>query len=127
MREDLLDVLRDVSDEDFTRKPAKGRPLRQIVEHIFGAEYGYVRRFGKIPGVDGPGKVEAMARPELMDWMAYVRRREIERLRSFTDEELRAVARAGSQVKTARSYMRKMLSHQWEHLTEIRGRPGKPV
>jgi len=127
MREDMLQVLGEVSDEDFGRKPAKGRPLRQIVEHVFGAEYGYVRRFGKIPGVDGPGKVEAMARPELMEWMAYVRERELARLRSFTDEELRAVERAGSQVRTARSYTRKMLSHQWEHLTEIRGRLGKPV
>lgn len=127
MREDMLQVLEEVSDEDFGRKPAKGRPLRQIVEHTFGAEYGYVRRFGKIPGVEGPRKVEAMARPELMEWMAYVRERELERLRSFTDEELRAVERAGSQVRTARSYMRKMLSHQWEHLTEIRERLGKPV
>ena len=127
MREAMLALLEDMSDEEFLRKPSKGRPLRQIVEHVFGAEYGYVRRFGKIPGVDGPGKVETMSRPELLDWMAYVREKEIERLRAFSDDELRAVERAGSQLKTARSYMRKMLSHQWEHLLEISERLHKPV
>lgn len=122
MREEMLTLLETVSDAAFTRKPAKGRPFRQIVEHVFGAEYSYVRRFGKIDGVKGPGNVEAMARSELMDWMAFVRDREMERLHAFTDEELSAVERAGSQVKTARSYLRKLLAHQWEHLVEMRER-----
>ena len=122
MREEMLALLDAVPDEEFARKPAKGRPIRQIVEHVFGAEYGYVRRFGKIEGVKGPGNVEAMSRTELMDWMAYVRGREIERLHALTDAELEAVGQAGSQVKTARSYMRKLLAHQWEHLVELRDR-----
>jgi uncharacterized damage-inducible protein DinB/predicted RNase H-like HicB family nuclease len=124
MREEMLDLLETVSDEEFTRKPSKGRPIRQIVEHVFGAEYGYVRRFGKIEGVRGPGNIEAMERPELMDWMAFVREREVERLQAFTDGELSAVERRGSQVKTARSYLRKVLAHQWEHLVELRERLG---
>jgi uncharacterized damage-inducible protein DinB/predicted RNase H-like HicB family nuclease len=124
MREEMLELLEGVSDDEFARKPAKGRPIRQIVEHVFGAEYGYVRRFGKIEGVKGPGNVEAMSRGELMDWMAYVRERELDRLRALTEEELSEVAQAGSQVKTARAYLRKLLAHQWEHLVEIRERLG---
>ncbi len=120
----MLELLEPVSYLEFAKKPAKGRPIRQIVEHVFGAEYGYVRRFGKIEGVKGPGNVEAMSRPELMDWMAYVRGQEMERLRALTDEELSAVAQAGSQVKTARAYMRKLLAHQWEHLVERHERLG---
>ncbi len=123
MREEMVDLLAGVSDEEFTRKPAKGRPIRKIVEHVFGAEYGYVRRFGKIEGVKGPGAIEAMDRGELMEWMGFVREREMARLHAFTDEELGAVDQAGSQVKTVRSYMRKLLAHQWEHLVEIRQRP----
>ncbi|MGH2609041.1 MAG: DinB family protein, partial [Tepidiformaceae bacterium] len=123
LREEMLDLLAGVSDEEFTRKPAKGRPIRKIVEHVFGAEYGYVRRFGKIEGVKGPGAIEAMDRGELMEWMGFVREREMARLHAFTDEELGAVDQAGSQVKTVRSYMRKLLAHQWEHLVEIRQRP----
>ncbi len=122
MRGEMLALLETVGDDAFTEKPAKGRPLRQIVEHVFGAEYSYVRRFGKIDGVKGPGNVEAMDRAELMDWMAFVREREMERLQAFTDDELCRVERAGSQVKTARSYMRKLLAHQWEHLVELRER-----
>jgi uncharacterized damage-inducible protein DinB len=126
MREEMLALLAPVSDEAFTRKPAKGRPIRQIVEHVLGAEYGYVRRFGKIEGVKGPGAIEAMDRPELMDWMAFVREREMTRLHALTDEELRDVGQAGSGVKTVRSYMRKLLAHQWEHLVELRERLGQP-
>ena len=122
MREEMLALLQAVSDEEFTKKPPKGRPVRQIVEHVFGAEYGYVRRFGKIEGVKGPGSVEAMERAELMGWIAYVREREIERLEAFTDDELSAVERAGSQLKTARAYLRKLLAHQWEHVVELRQR-----
>lgn len=122
MREEFLGLLEAVSEEGFTAKPPKGRPVRQIVEHVFGAEYGYVRRFGKIEGVKGPGSVETMSRPALMDWMSFVRDCEIRRLKSLTVEELRSVERAGSQVKTARSYLRKLLAHQWEHLVELRQR-----
>ena len=127
MREEFLALLEAVSDEDFTAKPAKGRPVRQIVEHMFGAEYGYVRRFGKIEGVKGLGNVEAMPRPELMDWMSFVRDCEIRHLQSLTFEELRSVERAGSQVKTVRSYLRKLLAHQWEHLVELRQRLNEAV
>jgi predicted RNase H-like HicB family nuclease/uncharacterized damage-inducible protein DinB len=114
MREEMLALLEGVTDQEFTRKPAKGRPIRQIVEHIFGAEYGYVRRFGKIEGVNGPGNVEAMDRPDLMAWIAYVRDREMDRLHALTDEELRTVGEAGSgRIKTVRAYLRQILAHQW--------------
>lgn len=126
LREEMLALLAPVSDDEFTRRPLKGRPIRRIVEHVFGAEYGYVRRFGKIEGIKGPGNVEAMQRPELMDWIAFVRDREVERLSALTNAELSAVEQAGSQVKTARAYMRKLLAHQWEHLVEIRDRLGSP-
>jgi uncharacterized damage-inducible protein DinB/predicted RNase H-like HicB family nuclease len=122
MRDELLEVLDEVSDEEFGRKPAKGRPIRQITEHIFGAEYGYVRRFGKIEGVKGPGNVETMTRDELMAWMGYVRGCEFDRLRALTDTELSEVDEAGARVKTVRRYMRHVLDHQWEHLVEIRSR-----
>lgn len=125
MREEMVELLSTVDDGSFVARPAKGRPIRQIVEHVFGAEYGYVRRFGKIEGVAGPGKVEAMSRPELMEWMAHVREREMVRLAALTDAELRAVERAGNQLKTARAYLRKLLSHQWEHLEELRERLGE--
>lgn len=124
MGESMLGLLDGMSDEEFERKPAKGRPIRRIVEHVLGAEYGYVRRFGKIEGVKGPGNVEEMSRPELMHWMAYMREREMERLHAFRDEELREVSHGSSTVRTARGYMRKLLAHQWEHFVELRERLG---
>jgi uncharacterized damage-inducible protein DinB/predicted RNase H-like HicB family nuclease len=127
MRDEMLQLLEGVDDDAFARKPAKGRPIRQIVEHVIGAEYGYVRRFGKIEGVPGPGNLEAMSRDELMHWMSHLREREFDRLRALSDDELRAVDRAGSQLKTVRAYIRKLLAHQYEHLLELAARQGKDL
>ena len=58
------------------------------------------------------------------DFLSGLRERAFKRLEALTDEELERVERSASQVKTARAYMRKVLSHQWEHFVEVRDRLG---
>jgi predicted RNase H-like HicB family nuclease/uncharacterized damage-inducible protein DinB len=126
MREELLALVTPLSDEVLVRKPERGRPIRQILEHVFSAEYHYVRRWGKLDDVPGPDKPERMRRDELMAWMGHVRAREVERLLRLTPEELSAVLPAGSRWVTARRTMRSVLAHQWVHLVEIRERLRDP-
>jgi uncharacterized damage-inducible protein DinB len=124
MREEIVALVTPLSDDDWTAKPERGRPIRQILEHVLEAEYAYVRRWGKIPGVPGPGHPERMPRDEFMAWMAEVQAREAERLLALTPEELRLVRPAGSGWVSARRTMRSVVGHQWEHLEEIRERLG---
>ncbi len=58
-RSEVLALLSGLSDEQLAENPqSEGRPIRRILEHIFGAEYAYVRTLGKLDGVAGPGPVE---------------------------------------------------------------------
>jgi predicted RNase H-like HicB family nuclease/uncharacterized damage-inducible protein DinB len=123
-RAELLALIEGLSDEQLTEKPEKGRPIRGMLEHIFGAEYSYVRLFGKLDGVPGPGVVENKWTPELLDWMAHVRASEIAKLRSLTPEERTEPIRG---KRMASKIVRRMLEHEWEHLVEMSERLGKPL
>lgn len=128
IRAELLNVVNGLSDEQWTEQPAKGRSIRAILQHIFGAEYAYIRGyFGKLDGVKGPGSVETMQRAELLAWMDYVRARELEKIRAWPAEEQARQSTHGRQIKTASKVMRRMLEHQWEHLLEIKERVGVAI
>jgi uncharacterized damage-inducible protein DinB/predicted RNase H-like HicB family nuclease len=127
-RSELLALVRGLSDEQLTENPQpKGRPIRRILEHIFGAEYAYVRTLGKLDGVAGPGVVERMGKDELLEWMGYVRTAEIAKLRSLTEQERSEPFVQGNSTRTARKMLRRMLEHEWEHLTELSERVGVPL
>jgi uncharacterized damage-inducible protein DinB/predicted RNase H-like HicB family nuclease len=127
-RSELLALVSGLSDEQLTENPQpKGRPIRRILEHIFGAEYAYVRRLGKLDGVAGPGPVERMGRDELLEWMGHVRMAEIAKLRTLNEQERSEPFVHGNSTRTARKMIRRMLEHEWEHLTELSERLGKPL
>lgn len=124
MRSDTLDLIEGLSERQLTEKPEPGRSIRRILEHIYGAEYNYVRRFGKIDGVAGPGNVEDLALPELLDLMDYVQEKEIVHLRSLSDAKRSEPIIHKSYNNTPRQYFRFMVEHHWEHMNEIRDRLG---
>jgi predicted RNase H-like HicB family nuclease/uncharacterized damage-inducible protein DinB len=122
-RSEMLALVAGLSEEQLEEKPqSKGRPIRAILEHVFGAEYAYVRTLGKLEGVRGPGSVEQMPKDELLVWMERVRSSEIEKLRSLSLQERSEVFIQGKQTRTARRVMRRMLEHEWEHLLELKER-----
>ncbi|GCE29120.1 hypothetical protein KDA_46040 [Dictyobacter alpinus] len=123
MREEMMVLVKDLSDEQWTEKPATGRPIRGILEHVFNSEYSYIRGgFGKLEGVPGPGSTEQMSRDEFVAWMEYVRTRENEKIQALSEQELSEQSQHGTQSKTASKVLRRMLEHQWEHLMEIKTR-----
>src|SRR5215216_1223865 len=120
MRADMLALVADLTDDEWTEKPATGRAVRRILEHVAGAEYSYVRYFGKIPGLAGPGAMEKMGHERFLAWIDHVQQCEFDRLRSLTDAERSEPFIRGQTTRTARKVMRRMLEHQWEHLAELR-------
>jgi predicted RNase H-like HicB family nuclease/uncharacterized damage-inducible protein DinB len=124
MRADLMEIVDGLSEQQLVEKPDKERPIRRILEHIYGAEYSYIRHFGKLPDVSGPGNPEDLPLPLLLDRMAFVQEKEFERLRTITAEQLSAPIVHPNYNNTPRQYLRFMVSHHWDHLTEIKTRLG---
>jgi uncharacterized damage-inducible protein DinB/predicted RNase H-like HicB family nuclease len=122
MRADLLAMIDGLSERELNEKPEPGRSIRRILEHIYGAEYHYVRVFGKIDGVFGPGNVEDVPLPELLDRMEYVREKEFEHLRSLSEAKRTQPIVHKSYDNTPRQYFRFMVEHHWEHFCEINTR-----
>lgn len=122
MRLDMFNLVGDLSDEELDQKPEKGRPIRTILEHILGSEYNYMYAFGRPEGLPGSGSIVKKREGNLLEWMAYVREVEIERLRSLSQEQRSEPFIHWKYTRTARKVMRRMLEHQWEHLVEIQDR-----
>ena len=122
MRLDMFDLVSTLSAEELDQKPEKGRSIRTILEHILGSEYNYMYAFGRPEGLPGSGSIVKKRKGGLLEWMAYVRSVEIERLRSLSEEQRSEPFIHWKYTRTARKVMRRMLEHQWEHLVEIEDR-----
>jgi uncharacterized damage-inducible protein DinB len=122
MRLEMFDLVSDLSEEELDQKPDKGRPIRTILEHILESEYSYMYAFGRPEGLPGSGSIVKKREGDLLEWMAYVRSVEIEKLRSLNQEQRSEPFIHWKYTRTARKVMRRMLEHQWEHLVEIEDR-----
>jgi uncharacterized damage-inducible protein DinB len=119
----MVALVGDFSEAQLEEKPQpKGRPIKTILEHILESEYAYMAAFGRPQDMPGTGSIVKKRQGDLLDWMAYVRGREIERLRSLSSQERSEPFIHWKYTRTARKVMRRMLEHQWEHLTEIKER-----
>jgi uncharacterized damage-inducible protein DinB len=125
MRLDMAELVGKLSQEKFEEKPEKGRPIRVILEHILESEYQYMYAFGRPEGLPGSGSIVRKREGTLLEWMAYVRSIEIEKLRGLTWEQRSEPFIHWKYIRTARKVMRRMLEHQWEHLVEIEERLGQ--
>jgi uncharacterized damage-inducible protein DinB len=122
MRLDMVALIQGLSEDELIRRPAKGRSINAILEHILESEYQYMYAFGRLEGLPGSGSIVKKKEGELIEWMTYVRSREIERLRSLTEQERSEPFVHWKYTRTARKVLRRMLEHQWEHLVEIKER-----
>lgn len=122
LRAELLALVDGLSEQEITKKPPTGRSIRAILEHVFGAEYSYIRRLGKLEEVQGPGSVERMTLNGLLEWMSFVRSKEIAQLRTISNEEIAERLSEKKNHVTFRKLLRRTLEHEWEHLAEIRER-----
>lgn len=123
MRLEIVDLVGGLSQERLDEKPQpRGRPISAILEHILESEYSYMAAFGRPQDMPGTGSIVKKRQGDLLEWMAYVRGREIERLRSLSPQERSEPFIHWKYTRTARKVMRRMLEHQWEHLVEIKER-----
>ena len=128
MRSEMAALVGGLSQEQLEEKPRpKGRSIQAILEHIVESEYAYMSAFGKLEGLPGTGSIVKKRQGDLLEWMGYVRAREIERIRSLSWQERSEPFVHWKYTRTARKVMRRMLEHQWEHLAELKERLEEPV
>jgi len=128
MGSEMAALVGGLSQEQLEEKPRpKGRSIQAILEHILESEYAYMAAFGKLEGLPGTGSIVKKRQGDLLEWMGYVRAREIERIRSLSWQERSEPFVHWKYTRTARKVMRRMLEHQWEHLVELKERLGEPV
>lgn len=121
-RAEMLELVSPLSEEELDVRPEKGRPVRAILGHVLGAEYGYTRYFGKLDTVRGPDTERPRSKEELLEWMGVVRASELRKMRSLGDRELAKAPGKGKYIQYTHRLVRRMLEHEWEHLAELRER-----
>lgn len=113
---DLRTLVEGLAPKQLDAQPKNGRPLRRIVQHVVGAEGGYLR------GVTGASRLSREVdegRAEACDALDRLLEMERARLRAMTAAERAAVVQRGQSRWTARSALRRMIEHAWEHYAEI--------
>ncbi|HET8840370.1 MAG TPA: DinB family protein [Ktedonobacteraceae bacterium] len=121
-RADIQELVSGLSDVEVEAKPSAGRPIKAILEHIFGAEYSYMQPFGKLDGIRGPAFNTPRSKDELLKWMGVLRAGELQKLRSLSSKQLSEPFARGKYTRTTRRILRRMLEHEWEHLVELQER-----
>jgi predicted RNase H-like HicB family nuclease len=125
--EELAGIAGKLSERELRAKPAKGRPLGDIVGHIINAEAEYVRVAGLTKTDEMKAIVkESESRSGDPGWAADALRlmfgEAAVQFESATDEQLREETQRGKLVYTAKRGLRRALEHPWEHLREIERR-----
>ena len=118
---ELRRVTGKLTPKQLHAKPTKGRPIRQILQHLC-AEGGYLR------GISGVSRLHTMVERgqiEPLDALDQMFALEVERLRTMQDVERSTVIMRGQSPWSARRALRSMLEHSWEHYVEISMRLGK--
>jgi uncharacterized damage-inducible protein DinB len=122
-REDLLVLAAKIDRKRLDHKPASGRTLRGILEHVLGADKGYVYSvFRTTKSVGDPTNAALGGTLDLRVALREARAAAIERIRAATPEERESVRQGGASTYTLRRCLRSMLGHEWEHRREIEDR-----
>jgi len=127
-RAEVIGLVGGLRDEELDAEPTpKGRSIRAMLEHMLDSELFYVSTLGKVEGLPTPGRIVQKREGTLLEWMGHVRRHEIERIRSLSEEERTKSIEHWKRWWTARKVLRRMLEHEWEHLVELSERLEKPL
>lgn len=124
-QESIMRLTADLSLKELSAKPAKGRPIRQIIEHVAGAQLAYLQS----PLVRPKGLSAALRAieqgPDLPAAFAEFWPMVHAELTAITDKQRTEQVPHGAKIWTARRGLRRCLEHAWEHLAEIATRLGK--
>lgn len=124
LREDLMELLHDLTPQKLTESPAKGRATWPIVQHAANAHYAYLQAtVDKVEGLlDALKQVEGGGPEAAADSLPRFWRISSARLAAMTEDERTRVVQRGQKQWTARRGMRRTLEHEWEHFREIERR-----
>jgi len=117
---DIRRLTGKLTAKQLAARPAKGRPIIGILQHLTG-EGGYLR------GVGGASRLQREVedgRVDPRDALDELHGMEVERLAAMTAEERGRVMMRGQSPWSVRSAVRRMLEHGWEHYVEIAERLG---
>jgi predicted RNase H-like HicB family nuclease len=129
MREDLAEWLGKQTAGDLTAEPKpKGRPAMAIALHILQIPGAYLSP--ALDGTKGYSRIVTLVeRGELpiTDGLLEVAHKAAADLARATPEQRsRVLERLSGERRTLRKSIRRMLEHDWEHLSELARRPGGP-
>ncbi len=115
LHDELRRLTGGLSATQLGARPSKGRTIRQILQHVC-CEGAYLR------GVSGASRIQREVDEGRLDPHDAIDRLldlETARLRAMTTTERTEVIMRGQSPWSARSALRKMLEHAWEHYAEI--------
>ena len=125
IRDATLDLVRDLIPKELTAKPTKGRPIAGILQHVYGADGGYLssglasnRAYNKLGREAESGEVD------IREALAEGARLFAEDLHGATPAQLKAVIPRGQSIGSVNRTLRRALEHGWEHLRELERRLG---
>lgn len=122
-REDLLALVDGIDRRRLEHKPASGRTIRGILEHVLGADKGYVYSvFRTTKSVGDPTNAALAGKLDRRVALREARAAAIERIRATTPAERTTARQGGQSTYTLRRCLRSMLGHEWEHRREIEAR-----
>jgi uncharacterized damage-inducible protein DinB len=120
-----LDLVGGLSPKDLAAKPSKGRPIAAILQHVYGADGGYLssglatnRAYNKLGREAEAGEVDV--REALADGARLF----ADDLLAATPAQLKAVIPRGRSIGSVNRTLRRALEHGWEHLRELERRLG---
>jgi len=123
IREATLELVGDLSSQALVAKPAKGRPIAAILQHVYGADGGYLssglaanRAYNRLGREAEAGEVD------VREALAEGARLFAEDLRAATPAQLKAVIPRGQSIGSVNRTLRRALEHGWEHLRELERR-----
>jgi predicted RNase H-like HicB family nuclease/uncharacterized damage-inducible protein DinB len=120
-----LDLVGDLSSKELAAKPAKGRPIAAILQHVYGADGGYLssglasnRAYNKLGREAEAGEID------VREALSEGARLFADDLLAATPANLKAVIPRGQSIGSVNRTMRRALEHGWEHLRELERRLG---
>jgi hypothetical protein len=126
-RETLASWAESRTAKQLDAKPKDGRSARAILLHVLPGPGNYLS--ASVGGAKGFSRIQAQAeRGEitLPDAFRQVERMAAGIVRATTPQQRKAVVQQTNTQRTLRKAMRRMLEHDWEHLSELSRRPGGP-
>jgi predicted RNase H-like HicB family nuclease len=111
----LRDLTGKLTPKQLDAMPPKGRPIRRILAHVCG-EGAYLR------GIEGSSRIHRLVdegKLDAHDALDQLWSLERDRLHAMTKDERGEVIQRGQMPWSARSAVRRMLEHGWEHYVEI--------